>query len=1097
MQCAPSHCALYRRFVLARSVSVSWGQPTAGRNRSSGGKLTPLSLASTLVLMVVSLLLSSFPGVVRAQDAGQGTVSSSVTKTAISSNSGPWHLEWDGTKGTIVRHAMGSLPEVSLPLLYLHTEPGPKGYAKYLTWFLARDNERFDVVWCYFNDSGHDFYCWLYQYPANQLTSQRFVGDYKFLPSAEPVAPAPAQEMKFAFQPRYNGPDFAYKNWSRRTGTLESLPLQPTRVATFASPVEELIDPVSADAGTNASKKATFVPTLTLTNLQVSPLHQIQVAQSNGWRKGGWRELHALALDAQKNPWYLILYSNATKGYAVDLKTARTFVADFGETVKFVNNDAVFGTKDDVVAGPPDVRIRRFATIEIPLTSRFAYTDPYKSVHVDVELRRPDGHLVRVPCFWDGGQTWRLRFAPTQVGRWSWKSISLDSELADQVGTFSCIADETGNKGFITTTTGAGDRHGFTYSNGTTFFPVWLQEPTFYQPLHQSLHQSTVKSVANSTIKPGSVSPNDSEAATARQKEPRSYLDFTARVDAAVAQGYNRFWGAYLLDPVQFAAKTQVNEGGAPFLNYDLDQLNPAYFQWMDRRIAYCNEHGVIPDISITDLNTSFLTSADPTQISRLWSYVLARYAAFNVTWNLFHVSGDKPYPDTLDPLVEALAPLTGRNDPNGHPLTTTVSNQPGIPTKRPGDRPAGPVTFTPDRPASVIPVLPGGQFVPGTTPGAQTAPAAGGPGGFGAQPPTTAGGTGGDPSGRNNRFGRGNRGGRGMGRPGDATSSSAGTDYVTMVDPIVAANMKAGRNAGRTPAAPAMQPDIRYVDSPWFQVITLSGGTPETLQYDYRLNRPVVLIDSAISSTDETRHRMWETIMRGAFWVPEGVGGQGGAQLLDDKVSLWQTAAARLLKQTLFARLQPHQEMLGGPEETPFDRRRRRQSEEAAAKEKPDAIPGGETVPPVPDPSTVKPADPGKPAPGTSAPSDVKVKSDSSVSAPGIQTPVIPLPFSGPPTTVPRNTGTPQAGTQTDTAPVTPPATIYVLSDPGWEYVIYFKAGGKITLDLLEAIGPMKVQWFNPRTGEVASLTKMDGGVYKTFVAPDNKDWVLYITRR
>ena len=76
-------------------------------------------------------------------------------------------------------------------------------------------------------------------------------------------------------------------------------------------------------------------------------------------------------------------------------------------------------------------------------------------------------------------------------------------------------------------------------------------------------------------------------------------------------------------------------------------------------------------------------------------------------------------------------------------------------------------------------------------------------------------------------------------------------------------------------------------------------------------------------------------------------------------------------------------------------------------------------------------------------------------------------------------------------------PGAIYVLADPGWEYVVYFGSGGSVTLDLLESIGTLRMSWFNPRTGEFASEDTMKGGIYKTFTAPDANDWVLLLSRR
>jgi len=73
----------------------------------------------------------------------------------------------------------------------------------------------------------------------------------------------------------------------------------------------------------------------------------------------------------------------------------------------------------------------------------------------------------------------------------------------------------------------------------------------------------------------------------------------------------------------------------------------------------------------------------------------------------------------------------------------------------------------------------------------------------------------------------------------------------------------------------------------------------------------------------------------------------------------------------------------------------------------------------------------------------------------------------------------------------------VYTLCNPSREYVVYFIAGGSISLDLLEAVGTLKVRWYNPRTGEWKEDNAVMGGGYETFTAPDAQDWVLHIVRK
>ena len=54
--------------------------------------------------------------------------------------------------------------------------------------------------------------------------------------------------------------------------------------------------------------------------------------------------------------------------------------------------------------------------IEIELTAALVHPDPYATVEVWADFRSAGGELLRRPAFWDGGGTWRIRFAPTSPG---------------------------------------------------------------------------------------------------------------------------------------------------------------------------------------------------------------------------------------------------------------------------------------------------------------------------------------------------------------------------------------------------------------------------------------------------------------------------------------------------------------------------------------------------------------------------------------------------------------------------------------------------------------------------------------------------------
>ncbi|GAB3601542.1 hypothetical protein GCM10027408_35870 [Microbacterium tumbae] len=69
-----------------------------------------------------------------------------------------------------------------------------------------------------------------------------------------------------------------------------------------------------------------------------------------------------------------------------------------------------------------------------------------------------------------------------------------------------------------------------------------------------------------------------------------------------------------------------------------------------------------------------------------------------------------------------------------------------------------------------------------------------------------------------------------------------------------------------------------------------------------------------------------------------------------------------------------------------------------------------------------------------------------------------------------------------------TPDDLVYCLAAEDEEYVLYYAEGGEASLDAPRGRG----EWFNPRDGQ-AQLFSVEAG-RRTFTAPDEGDWVLYL---
>ena len=85
--------------------------------------------------------------------------------------------------------------------------------------------------------------------------------------------------------------------------------------------------------------------------------------------------------------------------------------------------------------------IQPWREFEIALTAGHDVPNPYTGVNVEAVFSHDTGLTLRRPGFWDGGRTWRIRFAsPIGGGTWSWRTSSNlpDSGLDGCTGDVPC-----------------------------------------------------------------------------------------------------------------------------------------------------------------------------------------------------------------------------------------------------------------------------------------------------------------------------------------------------------------------------------------------------------------------------------------------------------------------------------------------------------------------------------------------------------------------------------------------------------------------------------------------------------------------------------
>ena len=145
---------------------------------------------------------------------------------------------------------------------------------------------------------------------------------------------------------------------------------------------------------------------------------------------------------------------------------------------------AVFGTMPRAL-GAAEASVPRWTAFEATFQSTVTYPNPLQQARLQVVFTPPQGDPIKVDGFWDGGQTWRVRFAPGQSGAWSFTTACSDAANAGlhrQAGRFNCT-EPSGTTRFQQHGPVRVSEDGFSlqHADGTPFF--YLADTAWNGPL--------------------------------------------------------------------------------------------------------------------------------------------------------------------------------------------------------------------------------------------------------------------------------------------------------------------------------------------------------------------------------------------------------------------------------------------------------------------------------------------------------------------------------------------------------------------------------------------------------------------------------------
>ncbi|UCF43997.1 MAG: DUF4038 domain-containing protein [Planctomycetota bacterium] len=260
----------------------------------------------------------------------------------------------------------------------------------------------------------------------------------------------------------------------------------------------------------------------------------------------------------------------------------------------------------NVVSGESEVG--QWQVFEVEMTAQNQYENPYVDGLPDggeslVKVTftgisgEAQGMRYAVKGFWDGENTWRVRFASTAPGVWSYITTSKDPGLDGIKGVFTCTqwndAEKQANpvrRGFIRVCkTGKRPGRYFEYSDETPF--LWIGD-TWWNWTKREISFSSFKKLVDDRVQKG----------------------FTVGQMFIAGKGWTK--SSCLLDETYSA-------------------VDLAHMRRVERMIAYANAKGITVWVHGWWGGKDISEAIGPDKMRRWWRYLIHRLGAYNVIWVL------------------------------------------------------------------------------------------------------------------------------------------------------------------------------------------------------------------------------------------------------------------------------------------------------------------------------------------------------------------------------------------------------------------------------------------------------------------------------
>ncbi|MEM1135624.1 MAG: DUF5060 domain-containing protein [Bacteroidota bacterium] len=242
-------------------------------------------------------------------------------------------------------------------------------------------------------------------------------------------------------------------------------------------------------------------------------------------------------------------------------------------------------------------QIEKWDFYEVELNAEFE-GNPYTEVQLSAVFQFKN-RTIQLNGFYDGNNTYRIRFMPDEIGEWTYRTASNVKALNGKKGKFECKNPSTNNHGPVSVK----DKFQFQYADGTPYYPVgttcysWTNMP-------EKLVSQTIETLRENAFN---------------------------KIRMCV---FPKIYSIYIKNEPPYYPFKGSRKGG-----WDFEQFNPVFFQHLDRCIDSLRSLNIEADLILFHPYDGGHWGFDqmPDEVNnRYLRYVMARLGSYrNIWWSL------------------------------------------------------------------------------------------------------------------------------------------------------------------------------------------------------------------------------------------------------------------------------------------------------------------------------------------------------------------------------------------------------------------------------------------------------------------------------